>query len=85
LEGRPANRWQSAEQSSLDAWLEKYPLYIKRNTASRITPKGRCGNLLDILIRDRTGNEKSLDDVIRALNVNFAKQEKRIETVWTFS
>jgi len=31
------------------------------------------GNLLDILIRDRTGNEKSLDDVMRALNVNFAK------------
>src|SRR5258707_706497 len=27
LEGRPANHWQSAEQSSLDAWLEKYPLY----------------------------------------------------------
>src|SRR5260370_8105358 len=27
LEGRPSNRWQSAEQSSLDAWLEKYPLY----------------------------------------------------------
>ncbi len=25
LEGRPANHWQSAEQSSLDAWLEKYP------------------------------------------------------------
>ena len=27
LESRPANHWQSAEQSSLDAWLEKYPLY----------------------------------------------------------
>src|SRR5258706_7364077 len=27
LENRPANRWQSAEQSSLDAWLKKYPLY----------------------------------------------------------
>jgi len=27
LEGRPANRWQSAEESSLDTWLEKYSLY----------------------------------------------------------
>ena len=25
LESRPAHRWQSVEQSSLDAWLEKYP------------------------------------------------------------
>jgi len=32
--------------------------------------------LLDILIRDRTGNEKSLDDVLRSLNRNFAKQGK---------
>jgi len=32
--------------------------------------------LLDILIRDRTGNEKSLDDVMRGLNANFAKQGK---------
>jgi len=34
------------------------------------------GNLLDILIRDRTGNEKSLDDVLRLMNTNFAKQGK---------
>src|SRR5258706_13751523 len=77
LEGRPANRWQSAEQSSLDAWLEKYPLYNQAEYSVSYYTKGQVlGNLLDILIRDRTGNEKSLDDVIRALNVNFAKQGK---------
>ena len=27
LQSRPARHWQSAEESSLDAWLEKYPLY----------------------------------------------------------
>ncbi len=77
LEGRPANRWQSAEQSSLDAWLEKYPLYNQPEYSVSYYTKGQVlGDLLDILIRDRTGNEKSLDDVLRSLNANFAKQGK---------
>ena len=77
LESRPANRWQSAEQSSLDAWLEKYPLYNQPEYSASYYTKGQVlGNLLDILIRDRTGNEKSLDEVMRALNADFAKQGK---------
>ena len=77
LEGRPANRWQSAEQSSLDAWLEKYPLYNQPEYSVSYYTKGQVlGDLLDILIRDRTENEKSLDDVLRAMNTNFAKQGK---------
>ncbi len=77
LEARPANRWQSAEQSSLDAWLEKYPLYNQPEYSVSYYTKGQVlGDLLDILIRDRTGNEKSLDDVLRSLNTNFAKQGK---------
>ncbi len=77
LEGRPANRWQSAEQSSLDAWLEKYPLYNQPEYSVSYYTKGQVlGDLLDLLIRDRTGNEKSLDDVMRSLNTNFAKQGK---------
>ncbi len=77
LDGRPANRWQSAEQSSLDAWLEKYPLYNQPEYSVSYYTKGQVlGDLLDILIRDRTGNEKSLDDVLRSLNTNFAKQGK---------
>ena len=77
LEGRPANRWQSAEQSSLDAWLEKYPLYNQPEYSVSYYTKGQVlGDLLDILIRDRTGNERSLDDVLRSLNANFARQGK---------
>jgi predicted metalloprotease with PDZ domain len=77
LEARPANHWQSAEQSSLDAWLEKYPLYNQpENSVSYYTKGQVLGDLLDILIRDRTGNEKSLDDVLRAMNTDFAKQGK---------
>jgi predicted metalloprotease with PDZ domain len=77
LEGRPANRWQSAEQSSLDAWLEKYPLYNQPEFSVSYYTKGQVlGELLDILIRDRTNNGKSLDDVLRSMNRDFAKQGK---------
>jgi len=77
LEERPSNRWQSAEQSSLDAWLEKYPLYNQpENSVSYYTKGQVLGDLLDILIRDRTGNTKSLDDVLRTMNAEFAKQGK---------
>jgi predicted metalloprotease with PDZ domain len=77
LENRPANRWQSAEESSLDAWLEKYPLYNRPQESVSYYAKGQVlGVLLDILIRDRTNNERSLDDVLRAMNKEFAKQNK---------
>ena len=77
LEDRPANRWQSAEQSSLDAWFEKYPLYNGPDYSVSYYTKGQVlGDLLDIAIRDRTDNAKSLDDVFRAMNVDFAKATK---------
>ncbi len=77
LESRPANRWQSAEQSSLDAWLEKYQLYNQPDYSVSYYTKGQVlGDLLDILIRDRTNNAKSLDDVLRIMNKDFAKQGK---------
>jgi predicted metalloprotease with PDZ domain len=77
LEGRPANHWQSAEQSSLDAWLEKYQLYNQPDYSVSYYTKGQVlGDLLDILIRDHTNNAKSLDDVLRAMNKDFAKQGK---------
>lgn len=77
LESRPANHWQSAEESSLDAWLEKYPLYNGPDYSVSYYTKGQVlGVLLDLLIRDRTNNEKSLDDVLRAMNNDFAKQGK---------
>ncbi|HSY32729.1 MAG TPA: PDZ domain-containing protein [Verrucomicrobiae bacterium] len=72
LEARPANRWQSAEQSSLDAWLEKYSLYENPEYSVSYYTKGQVlGVLLDVLIRDRTDNQKSLDDVMRQMNEDF--------------
>ena len=72
LESRPANKWQSAEQSSLDAWLEKYGQYNQPDYSVSYYTKGQVlGDLLDILIRDRTDNQKSLDDVMRSMNQEF--------------
>ena len=77
LESRPASRWQSAEESSLDAWLEKYPLYDGPDYSVSYYTKGQLlGDLLDIVIRGRTDNQKSLDDVLRGMNTDFAKQGK---------
>ncbi len=77
VEARPAEQWQSAEQSSLDAWLEKYYLYNSpQNSVSYYTKGQILGVLLDIVIRDRTNNQRSLDDVVRALNSDFAKNGK---------
>lgn len=77
LEARPAELWQSAEQSSLDAWLEKYALYNQPQRSVSYYVKGQVlGVLLDILIRDRTDNQRSLDDVLRAMNHDFAKAGK---------
>ena len=75
LENRPANRWVSAEESSLDAWLEKYPLHNRPAQGVSYYTKGQIlGLLLDILIRDHTNNKRSLDDLMRAMNVDFAKK-----------
>jgi predicted metalloprotease with PDZ domain len=75
LQSRPARFWQSAEESSLSAWLEKYPQYNRPTISISYYNKGQLiGVLLDILIRDATDNHKSLDDVMRSLNENFARK-----------
>jgi predicted metalloprotease with PDZ domain len=77
LEIRPAERWQSAEQSSLDAWLEKYALYNQPQRSVSYYTKGQVlGVLLDILLRDRSDNQHSLDDLMRTMNQDFAKPGK---------
>ena len=77
LESRPAQQWQSAEQSSLDAWLEKYALYNQPQRSVSYYTKGQVlGFLLDIVLRDRTDNQRSLDDLLRAMNTDFAREGK---------
>lgn len=75
LQSRPARLWQSVEESSLDAWFEKYPMYRGPEFSISYYNKGQLdGVLLDVLIRDATDNHRSLDDVLRSLNEDFAKR-----------
>lgn len=77
LQTRPAHLWQSAEESSLDAWFEKYDGYNVPERSISYYDKGQIlGVLLDLEIREATDNRKSLDDVFRLMNEKFAKQGK---------
>jgi len=77
LQSRPARLWQSVEESSLDAWFEKYDFYNTPDHSISYYNKGQLlGVLLDLAIRDATDNRKSLDDVLRRLNTQYALQGK---------
>ncbi|MFZ0638125.1 MAG: PDZ domain-containing protein [Candidatus Acidiferrales bacterium] len=75
LEARPAHLWQSAEESSLDTWLDQYDYYNTPQVSVSYYNKGQIlGVMLDLAIRDATGNRKSLDDVLRAMNEDYARR-----------
>jgi predicted metalloprotease with PDZ domain len=75
LESRPARNWQSAEESSLDTWFDKYPLYERPDFSISYYNKGQLlGIALDISIRDATDNRASLDDVMRRMNEEYAQR-----------
>jgi predicted metalloprotease with PDZ domain len=75
LQSRPARAWQSAEESSLDAWFEKYAFYNRPDRSIWYYNKGQIlGVLLDIAIREATDNRRSLDDVFRLMNEKYAQQ-----------
>jgi len=77
LQSRPARAWQSAEESSVEAWFEKYEFYNRPDRSVWYYNKGQIlGVLLDIAIRDATDNRKSLDDVFRLMNEKYAQQGK---------
>ena len=76
LESRPARKWQSVEESSLDTWFDKYDAYNLPDRSISYYNKGQLiGDMLDLAIRGATDNRKSLDDVLRSLN-EAAKQGK---------
>ncbi len=77
LESRPARLWQSVEESSLDAWLEKYDEYRQPDRSISYYNKGEIvGEMLDLAIREQTEGHKSLDHVMTRMNETFAKQGK---------
>ena len=80
FETRPARATQSAEESSIDAWLERYPAYGRKDRSFSYYMKGELiGFLLDLTIRHTTLNRRSLDEVMQALNHEFAREGRTYE------
>ena len=75
LHDRPARATQSLEDAGREAWLEKYPDYQRPDRSISYYGKGMIvGILLDLAIRHSSRNARSLDDVFRRLNRDFAKR-----------
>src|SRR5439155_20842656 len=77
FEDRPAHLTQSAEESSADAWLEKYPNYRRPQRSISYYNKGELiGVLLDLAMRDASQGHTSLRELFRWMNEHYAKQGK---------
>jgi predicted metalloprotease with PDZ domain len=77
LQSRSAHITQSAEESSLDTWLEKYPSYRAPERSISYYNKGEIlGVLLDLKIRQDSHGRSSLRDLFRAMNRDYAKEGK---------
>jgi predicted metalloprotease with PDZ domain len=75
LERRPAHTWQSAEESSLNAWFEGNAFYRSPGRSISYYNKGNIlGVLLDLRIRQLTAGRKSLCDLFQWMNENYAKR-----------
>ena len=73
LEGRPAHLSQSVEESSLDAWLEKYDYYrLPARSISYYNKGNLLGVLLDLQVRETTHDAASIRDVFHWMNENYA-------------
>jgi predicted metalloprotease with PDZ domain len=76
LERRPAHLMQSAEDSSRNAWLEKYSYYRQPQRSISYYNKGELlGVILDLAMRDASRGSVSLRDLFQAMNQD-AKQGK---------
>ena len=72
LESRPAARIQSAEESSLDTWFDKYPQYRTPQRSIDYYNKGEIlGILLDLAIRDATNGGRSIRDLFQWMDKNY--------------
>lgn len=77
LEQRPAHLTQSAEESSLDAWLEGDAYYRRPERSISYYNKGELlGIMLDLAVRDATHGQASLREVMQWMNDNYAKKHR---------
>lgn len=77
-ENIPGHLYQSATQSSFDAWIDFFQFKEnKKNTSISYYDKGcALGLLLDLKIRHETQNKKSIDDVMIQLYNEFYLKKK---------
>jgi predicted metalloprotease with PDZ domain len=73
LQSRPAHLTQSAEDSSLDTWFDKYPQYRLPDRSISYYNKGEIlGVMLDLELRRRSKGKKSLQDLFQWMNRTYA-------------
>jgi len=75
LENRPAHLTQSAEESSLDAWLEGFDYYRRPERSISYYNKGELlGLMLDLAMRDASHGQASLRELFQWMNENYARK-----------
>lgn len=75
LERRPAHLTQSAEESSLDAWLEGNAYYRRPERSISYYNKGELlGIMLDLAVRDGSHGRASLRELLQWMNAHYAKK-----------
>ncbi len=80
FESRPAHKFQSAEASSLQAWMEGRPYYRRPDRSVSYYASGELlGVMLDLEMRKRTKGAKSLRDLFVYLNAEYAKQHRNYD------
>jgi predicted metalloprotease with PDZ domain len=75
LENRPAHLTQSAEESSLGAWLEGFDYYRRPERSISYYNKGELlGYMLDLAIRGASNDRTSLRELFQWMNANYARK-----------
>jgi len=78
FENAAGHHYQSATESSLNTWNSGSGVGGDRNTTISYYNNGAMlGAMLDLKIRDASGNRKSLDDVMRGLYRKYYLEKKR--------
>jgi predicted metalloprotease with PDZ domain len=76
LQHRPAHLTQSAEESSLDAWLEGDPYYRRPERSISYYNKGELLCVaLDLAVREASHGQASLRELFQWMNDNYAKKQ----------
>jgi predicted metalloprotease with PDZ domain len=77
VERRSAHLTQSAEESSLDAWLEGNGYYRRPERSISYYNKGELlGIMLDLAVREASHGQASLRELLQWMNDNYAKKNR---------